>query len=173
MVQTDITGSPAWFWGWSDGAYVWHGGYWARHVGFYGGINYGYGYAGTGYEGGHWNNRVFYYNTAVTRVNVSVVNNTYEKPVLAKTTAESVVSYHGGAGGMTVTPTKQELIAADDPHIGPTSHQKKIHKAAAPKPMPKKIAKKSPPEKKDTSEKKEKPDNRDREGNISNMEKTK
>jgi hypothetical protein len=153
------------YWGWSDGVYFWHSGYWGRHVGFYGGINYGYGYTGTGYEGGYWKERAFYYNTAVTRVNVSVVNNTYEKPVLSKTAAESVVSYHGGAGGMTVKPTRQELIATEDSHVGPTAHQKQLHKAAAPKPPPKKITKKSPPEKK------ERPDHRDRAGGLPDSEK--
>ena len=34
------------------GAFFWHEGYWGPHVGFYGGINYGFGYWGHGYEGG-------------------------------------------------------------------------------------------------------------------------
>src|SRR5215469_13692677 len=42
------------YWGWGDGVYVWHGGYWGPHVGFYGGINYGFGYYGTGFVGGRW-----------------------------------------------------------------------------------------------------------------------
>jgi hypothetical protein len=29
-------------------------GYWGLGVGFYGGINYGFGYFGHGYEGGRW-----------------------------------------------------------------------------------------------------------------------
>ena len=40
------------YWGWSDNAYIWYGGYWGEHVGFYGGVNYGYGYGGNGYQGG-------------------------------------------------------------------------------------------------------------------------
>src|SRR5262252_653106 len=39
------------YWGWGDGVYIWHAGYWGPHVGFYGGINYGFGYGGVGYEG--------------------------------------------------------------------------------------------------------------------------
>ncbi len=35
-------------------AYLWHQGYWGPHVGFYGGVDYGYGYGGNGYEGGEW-----------------------------------------------------------------------------------------------------------------------
>src|SRR5882757_7818211 len=43
------------YWGWGEGVYVWHAGYWGPHVGFYGGVNYGFGYFGTGYGGGYWN----------------------------------------------------------------------------------------------------------------------
>ena len=32
------------YWAIEAGAYLWNAGYWASHVGFYGGINYGYGY---------------------------------------------------------------------------------------------------------------------------------
>ena len=35
--------TPAW-WGWNNGAYVFNQGYWGPRVGFYGGINYGWGY---------------------------------------------------------------------------------------------------------------------------------
>src|SRR5208282_738946 len=30
------------YWGWSGGYYRWNGGYWGPHIGFYGGVNYGY-----------------------------------------------------------------------------------------------------------------------------------
>jgi hypothetical protein len=36
------------YWGWGDGGYFFHGGYWGPHVGWYGGINYGFGYFGHG-----------------------------------------------------------------------------------------------------------------------------
>src|SRR6185312_6862411 len=41
------------YWGWAPTGYYWHPGYWGRHVGFYGGVNYGFGYGGRGYEGGY------------------------------------------------------------------------------------------------------------------------
>src|SRR6202020_821710 len=53
------------YWGWVGGAYVFNAGYWGPHVGFYGGVNYGYGYGGAGYEGGRWNNGQFAYNQTV------------------------------------------------------------------------------------------------------------
>ena len=40
------------YWGWDDDAYLWNPGYWGLTVGYYGGINYGFGYFGTGFYGG-------------------------------------------------------------------------------------------------------------------------
>ena len=34
------------YWGWGGSAFIFHEGYWGPHVGFYGGINYGFGYTG-------------------------------------------------------------------------------------------------------------------------------
>ena len=42
------------YWAFYDGGYLWHRGYWGPRVGYYGGINYGYGYIGRGYDGGRW-----------------------------------------------------------------------------------------------------------------------
>ena len=50
------------YWGWGGSAYIWHVGYWGPQIGFYGGVNYGFGYTGYGYEGGYWRGRNFYYN---------------------------------------------------------------------------------------------------------------
>jgi len=38
-------------------------GYWGRHVGYYGGVNYGFGYEGIGFVGGEWRGNEFAYNT--------------------------------------------------------------------------------------------------------------
>lgn len=113
------------YWGWSDGFYCWHSGYWGRHVGFYGGVNYGWGYNGSGYAGGYWRENVFYYNRAETRVNVTVVNNTYTGAAVMNKTAATSASYNGGSGGTTVTPTSRELAVAREPHIGATPNQKR------------------------------------------------
>ena len=58
--------TPA-YWGFEGGHYRFYNGYWGPHVGFYGGINYGFGYGGVGFEGGYWNGPHFFYNTAVVR----------------------------------------------------------------------------------------------------------
>src|ERR1700733_7849393 len=40
------------YWGFVGGFYRFHRGYWGLHIGFYGGVDYGYGYTGHGYYGG-------------------------------------------------------------------------------------------------------------------------
>ena len=47
------------YWGWGGGLYVWHPGYWGPHVGYYGGVNYGFGYMGIGFVGGMWAGSAF------------------------------------------------------------------------------------------------------------------
>jgi len=111
------------YWGWSSGAYLWHAGYWGPHVGFYGGINYGFGYTGVGFVGGAWHGGVFAYNTAVTNVNTTVIHNTYNTTVINKTTVVNNVSYNGGPGGIAVRPTAVEQAAAREHHIAPTTLQ--------------------------------------------------
>ena len=50
--------TPA-YWGWGGNGFIFNEGYWGRSVGFYGGIDYGFGYFGHGYEGGRWQNGRF------------------------------------------------------------------------------------------------------------------
>jgi hypothetical protein len=111
--------TPAW-WGWSDGFFVFHEGYWGPHVGFYGGINYGFGYGGFGYEGGYWRNGAFFYNRSVN--NVRNVTNVYNKTVIINNNVRSV-SYNGGEGGINARPTTEQEEAARERHIRPTSVQ--------------------------------------------------
>ena len=42
------------YWGFSAGVYGFHPGYWGPHIGFYGGVNYGFGFGGVGFVGGRW-----------------------------------------------------------------------------------------------------------------------
>ena len=107
------------YWGWGDGVYAFHEGYWGPHVGFYGGVAYGFGYTGVGYAGGYWNNGAFFYNRSVN--NVGSVRNVYNKTVVNITVNH--VSYNGGNGGLTARPSAQEQAAARDKHVPPTSNQ--------------------------------------------------
>ena len=90
--------TPGW-WGWRNGAYAFNQGYWGPTVGFYGGINYGYGYTGNGYWGGRWSGNTFQYNTAVTHVNKTVINNTYVNNSFAKNVNANRTSFNGGNMG--------------------------------------------------------------------------
>src|ERR1700733_4181549 len=85
------------YWGWGGSAFLFHAGYWGPTVGFYGGINYGFGYVGHGYEGGYWNGGHFFYNNSVNNVNVNVIHNTYVKNVTVVNNYNRV-SFNGGQG---------------------------------------------------------------------------
>src|SRR5260370_4243850 len=112
-----------------NGFYVWNAGYWGPHVGFYGGINYGFGYTGVGFAGGYWRDRVFFYNRSVTNVNVVNIHNTYNTTVINNTTINRV-SYNGGAGGTRALPTATERNVAQEHHFQPTASQIQHHQAA-------------------------------------------
>src|SRR5215469_14598003 len=110
------------YWGWSDGVYVLHAGYWGPHVGFYGGINYGFGYGGLGYEGGYWEHGVFNYNQTVNNFGSVSVTNVYNKTVINNTSATNV-SFNGGTGGITAQPTAEQAAAAREQHTPATPLQ--------------------------------------------------
>jgi hypothetical protein len=108
------------YWGWGGSGFIFYDGYWGPSVGFYGGIDYGYGYFGHGYEGGRWDHGHFFYNTAVNHVDPHVIHNVYNTRVNENA---SHVSYNGGNGGINERPTAQEEAAAHDRHIPPVGAQ--------------------------------------------------
>lgn len=116
------------YWGWGGRAYIFHPGYWGPRVGFYGGVNYGFGYTGLGYEGGYWRNNNFYYNRSVNNVNVTNVHNVYNKTVVVNN--YNRVSYNGGRGGLQARPTTQEQAAMRDQHMAATTNQISHREAA-------------------------------------------
>ena len=118
------------YWGWRDGVYVWNGGYWGPRIGFYGGVNYGFGYGGVGYEGGYWNNGVFSYNRAVNNFGSTNITNVYNKTVVNNTNVTNV-SFNGGSGGTTARPTPQEQAAAREQHVAATEAQVQHHQMAS------------------------------------------
>ncbi len=117
------------YWGFSAGLYNWHPGYWGPTVGFYGGINYGFGYTGVGYWGGYWRGRDFYYNRSVNNVNITNIHNVYNRNVVNNVNVNRV-SYNGGPHGIQARPTSQEMFAERGQHIGPTSAQFQHEQAA-------------------------------------------
>lgn len=115
--------TPGW-WGWGGGAYLWHPGYWGPHVGFYGGINYGFGYGGVGFVGGEWRGGAFFYNRAVMNVSVTNVTNVYTRTVVVN---ENHVAFNGGEGGIQARPSAEEERYAHEQHTpalaAQTEHQ--------------------------------------------------
>jgi hypothetical protein len=109
------------YWGWGDGVFIFHEGYWGPYVGFYGGIVYGFGYEGVGYEGGYWNRGVFFYNRSVN--NVTNVTNVYNKTIIVNNTTVNNVSYNGGVGGVAARPTPAEEAAMRERHFPPSRVQ--------------------------------------------------
>jgi hypothetical protein len=117
------------YWGWGGSAFIFHAGYWGPHVGFYGGINYGFGYGGVGFFGGRWEGGHFAYNTAVMNVNRTVIHNTYVENVHVNNVGNHT-SFNGGRGGINARPGPQEMAAARENHIGPTGMQQSHMQAA-------------------------------------------
>jgi hypothetical protein len=118
------------YWQWRSYGYTWNPGYWAQQVGYYGGVNYGCGYNGDGYDGGRWSGNVFQYNTYITRVDTRSVRNVYVDRSVANDGARDRVSYNGGRGGLSARPTAADVAISHDRHLGMTVVQRQ-HIAAA------------------------------------------
>ena len=119
--QPGFLWTPPW-WGWGTGGYIFHTGFWGPQVGFYGGINYGFGYFGTGFVGGRWDGGVFRYNTAVFNVNTTIIHNTYiDRTVIVNNVNR--VSYNGGEGGLRVRPTPEQERFDHLQHVPPVAAQ--------------------------------------------------
>lgn len=118
------------YWGWGGGVYAFHAGYWGPHVGFYGGVNYGFGYGGVGFGGGAWRGGTFAYNTAVVNVNSTVIHNTYVDRTVVNNTTVNHTSFNGGPGGVAAQPTAAERGYANESHVAATSEQSEHERTA-------------------------------------------
>jgi len=116
------------YWAWGGNGFAFYPGYWGPHVGFYGGINYGYGYFGHGYEGGRWENGHFFYNRTVNNINVENIHNVYVTNVNERTVNR--VSYNGGEGGIAARPTAEEERVMHDRHVAAVQAQTQQVQAA-------------------------------------------
>jgi WXXGXW repeat (2 copies) len=117
------------YWGWDEGVYLWHAGYWGPQVGFYGGVHYGFGYDGVGFDGGYWRGRDFFYNRAVVRVGPAFVSHAYYHPGVYHTAYEHV-SFNGGPGGVRARPTRQQMVAEHEHHFALTGLQERQQRMA-------------------------------------------
>jgi hypothetical protein len=127
--QQDYLWTPG-YWAADGAAFFWHPGYWGPQVGFYGGVNYGYGYGGNGYQGGYWRNGRLYYNRAVVNVGSARITNVYNRTVVNNVTVNRI-SYNGGNGGIRARPSAEQEAAGRDRHIEYTNTQRDHQQAAS------------------------------------------
>jgi hypothetical protein len=127
--QRELLWTPA-YWGWEGGRYLFHSGYWGREVGFYGGIDYGFGYNGEGYFGGRWDHGTFFYNSTVNNITNVRITNVYNQTVVVNNTVNRV-SFNGGNGGTTARPTAQQEAFAHEQHVEATPVQRQHAEAAS------------------------------------------
>jgi hypothetical protein len=97
-------------------------GYWGPTVGFYGGINYGFGYFGRGYEGGRWDHGHFFYNSTLNNINHNSMHNFYDTRV-NEPGGVNHISYNCGQGGIEARANSQEEAASHDRHVAPLAAQ--------------------------------------------------
>jgi len=117
------------YWAVGDGGYAFHRGYWGERVGFYGGIAYGFGYGGVGFEGGRWDGDHFAYNRSVTNIRDVHITNVYNEQVTVINNT-SRASFNG-PNGVPAKPTEAELAVAKERHVAPTAAQVSHVRAAA------------------------------------------
>ena len=118
------------YWAYDGNYYGWRGGYWGEHVGYYGGVDYGYGYGGEGFYGGRWQGETYQYNTSVVRVNTIVIHNTYVNNNIVNNHEGNRASFNG-RGGVTSQPTSNERVAMNEKHAQATSEQQSHQQVAA------------------------------------------
>jgi len=116
------------YWGFVNGGYFWNGGYWGEHVGFYGGVCYGYGYGGSGFYGGRWQGGRFQYNTAIWHVGGGIHNTYVDRTVINNNSNRSSFNGHGGVEAQ---PTAGERSAMAEHHAQPTSAQQSHQQSAS------------------------------------------
>jgi hypothetical protein len=87
------------YWSKAGTVFVFHPGQWGSTVGFYGGVNYGYGYFGNGYTGGHWIGNSFAYNSAVNHVDAAVAHHVYAQSVPGQGSRGALSYTHGPRNG--------------------------------------------------------------------------
>lgn len=125
------------YWSVAGAVYVFHPGHWGSTIGFYGGVNYGCGYFGNGYAGGHWIGSSFAYNTAVNHVNGAVAHHTYAQPVPGQA--------QRGARSHTATPRSADSNHTVSPHRSPpaavnkTTNGRAVEQAGETTPIPARV----------------------------------
>ena len=114
------------YWAWEQGQYVFHDGYWGDHVGYYGGLNYGFGYMGIGFTGGEWRGGTFFYNTAAAHINFWKVHSIFrDRELVDRYTLvrDSHVAFNGGPDGIQYEASREERMYQLERHTERTDFQ--------------------------------------------------
>jgi len=113
------------YWAFERGQYVFHDGYWSDHVGYYGGVNYGYGYMGVGFAGGEWRGGTFFYNTAVAHVHFLNLHVYRDMEIVNRFTlfGGSRLAFTGGPRGIRYEPSREERMYEHEKHMGRSDFQ--------------------------------------------------
>jgi hypothetical protein len=117
--QRGVLWTPG-YWRYYNGHYLFSDGYWGPQVGFYGGVDYGYGYGGNGYDGGRWQGDQFYYNSQANNLGAARIAATYSQQLAER---GDRVSFNGGPGGLRIAPAQTDFTAAQARHVPPTRDQ--------------------------------------------------
>jgi hypothetical protein len=131
------------YWRYNDGEYLWSAGYWGPQVGFYGGVDYGFGYGGAGYIGGQWRDGQFWYNRSVNNVDGLHARTVYDQPAFAL--GRNRASYNGGPGGVRAAPTQAQVAASQQRHAPPTRAQVQALRLASADPQQRATANRGAP----------------------------
>jgi hypothetical protein len=120
--------TPGW-WSFDGGAYLWRPGYWSNQVGFYGGIDYGFGYSGYGYQGGRWEGQHFHYNASVNSLGSGHTRHVYRSSPMGQYNVNRA-SVNGGPGGVIARATPAELQQQGGRRTGPSAVQQQHEQQA-------------------------------------------
>ena len=120
------------YWRYYNGSYLFSDGYWGPQVGFYGGVDYGYGYGGNGYNGGRWQGNQFYYNSQANNFGGRQIGATYSEGLPS---GGNRASFNGGPGGLRAAPAQADIAAAHARAAPPTAGQREQARAAAAQPQ--------------------------------------
>lgn len=111
------------YWGFYSGRFMFYPGHWGLHIGFYGGVHYGFGYFGRGYEGGYWRANHFFYNRVYNHIDERVVHNVYNYRANVHVDNFARPSYRGGPNGVQIRPRPEEGAAWREPYAPRMSTQ--------------------------------------------------
>jgi hypothetical protein len=115
------------YWGFVGGVYSFNAGYWGPHVGFYGGINYGFGYGGNGYAGGRWSGGNFTYNRSVNNFGSTRITNVYNETITNNNVSRASFN---GTGGIQAEANAEQQAMARERHMDATAEQSRHFQAA-------------------------------------------